>query len=215
MGRAQSSNTRARARAQSSNTRARARAHHTRTTEVAIGDAFELEPLLERVYALTEPTILDSQAHGPRHWRDVARIGLTLASLTPKADSVVVFTFALLHDSQRHNEERDREHGARAAVVANALARERVLTLTPAQLQLLLTACSSHTNAGVVTDPTLGCCQDADRLTLWRVDITPKVNYLSTAAARQSESLRRSRALVDGDDCSWATIFDAYRRANS
>ena len=35
------------------------------------------------------------------------------------------------------------------------------------------------------TDPTIGCCWDADRLDLGRVGIEPEAEYQSTVAARE------------------------------
>jgi uncharacterized protein len=36
-------------------------------------------------------------------------------------------------------------------------------------------------------DATVGCCWDADRLNLWRLDIEPDTQYLSTSAACGTE----------------------------
>jgi hypothetical protein len=55
--------------------------------------------LLEAV--LARSTIKDSGVHGEAHWKRVAVAGARLAEGTPGADRLVVFLFALLHDSQR------------------------------------------------------------------------------------------------------------------
>jgi hypothetical protein len=40
-----------------------------------------------------------SRIHGPGHWAGVAAAGYALCEMTPEADPLVVFLFALLHDS--------------------------------------------------------------------------------------------------------------------
>ena len=124
-----------------------------------------------------------SGIHGPGHWRRVRANGLALAALTEGADAAVVELFALLHDSRRLNDNHDPEHGPRAAALARHLAATTLLPLDTARLDLLAEACARHTDGDTTTDPTIGCCWDADRLELSRLDIRPAARYLSTAAA--------------------------------
>lgn len=49
------------------------------------------------------------------------------------------------------------------------------------QLNTLKYACEYHDKGLITDDPTVGCCWDADRLDLMRVQTTPDPKYLSTA----------------------------------
>lgn len=121
--------------------------------------------------------------HGPDHWRRVERNGLFLAQYEP-VDVTVVRLFALFHDSQRKNDHRDPEHGARGAQLAVDL-HGRYFRLSNSQMTLLLTACGHHTAQTHHDDPTIGACWDADRLDLKRVMIEPDPDYLNTKTAQQ------------------------------
>ncbi len=123
--------------------------------------------------------------HGPRHWIRVSRVGLELAKATPGGDPEVVYLFALFHDSRRENEDTDPDHGLRGAELAGSMRGTHLLHLNDAQFELLRYACTHHTDGETTTDPTIGCCWDADRLDLGRVGIEPEAEYLSTAAGRE------------------------------
>lgn len=62
--------------------------------------------------------------HGVPHWSRVWFHGRYLAQALD-VDPAVLAWFAYLHDSQRHNDHRDPEHGIRAADFAVHLRRER------------------------------------------------------------------------------------------
>ncbi len=128
--------------------------------------------------------------HGAWHWLRVRSNGLALADATPGADREVVELFALLHDSQRFDEDRDLEHGPRAAEFVARLSAEGIITLEKARLKLLTRACAGHTVQKRSSDPTIGCCFDADRLDLSRLGDAPDDRFMSTVASRDSE-LRR------------------------
>ena len=146
------------------------------------GAPLALETLLTEVRARS--TGIGSHIHGELHWRTVGANGLWLAEPLDGADTLVIFLFALLHDSMRENDGRDPEHGPRAAVFAGELHAEGLLPVTPTRLELLQHACREHTNGFVSTDPTVGACWDADRLDLPRVWIIPDPSLLSTERAR-------------------------------
>lgn len=137
--------------------------------------------------------------HGPSHWLRVRANGLALAARTPGADAVVVELFALLHDGRRRDDGRDPGHGERAADHAAALARDGLLRLDATRLDRLVAACGGHDNGGVASDPTIGCCWDADRLELSRLGRRPIERLLSTGAARdaaiQAQAWERGMAL--------------------
>lgn len=128
-------------------------------------------------------TLGDWSLHGPDHWVRVERNGLALARVNG-ADETVVRLFALFHDSQRHNESYDPEHGQRAA----AFARQQhgdLFAVSDDQLTLLCLACEWHHRGAVSDDVTVGTCFDADRLDLPRVGITPDPSKMSTAVGRE------------------------------
>jgi uncharacterized protein len=153
----------------------------------------------ERIEAavLARSTSLDSDLHGPAHWRAVGRVGVELARRTPGADLGLVLLFALLHDSQRWHDGTDPGHGPRAADLARKLHRGRILDLAPDRLDLLRLTCARHADGGTSADPTVGACWDADRLNLWRCGITPTRRLLSTAAARSPDLYDWSRGVHD------------------
>ncbi|HRN52326.1 MAG TPA: hypothetical protein PK788_02460 [Gemmatimonadaceae bacterium] len=128
--------------------------------------------------------------HGVWHWLRVRQNGLWLAERTPGADPQVIELFALLHDSRRWDDGRDPEHGPRAADFARRLSADGILTLEAGKLEALADACTHHTSPRTSTDPTIGCCWDADRLELSRLSYPPDPRYLSTAAALH-EDLQR------------------------
>jgi uncharacterized protein len=150
-------------------------------------------------------TGIGSHIHGELHWRTVGANGLWLAEPLDGADTYVIFLFALLHDSMRLNDGIDPEHGPRAAALAVELHAEGPLGTTPAQLETLRYACFEHTNGLVSTDPTVGCCWDADRLDLPRVHIQPDPARFSTARAHDGPP-----AITDLPD--WEMLYAAATR---
>jgi uncharacterized protein len=125
-----------------------------------------------------------SSLHAAGHALEVAFAGVRLIEAGAPADPAVVLAFAVLHDSQRRSEGHDPEHGARAAEVARDLYQE-VHGLSAAQLEVLCSALVDHARGRTSTDPTIGACWDADRLTLRRVGIAPRPEYMSTTAGRE------------------------------
>jgi uncharacterized protein len=122
--------------------------------------------------------------HGPWHWEKVEKNALALAKATKGADKIVAQLFALIHDSQRFNEDEDPQHGHRSAAYAEELFKAGKLEITKDQLVVLMEACKYHNDGELSTDPTIGVCWDADRLDLTRVGITPDPRYLSTQAGK-------------------------------
>jgi uncharacterized protein len=126
--------------------------------------------------------------HGVNHWGRVLDNGRRLSVFTG-ADRAVTDAFAILHDSQRLVENRDPEHGPRAADFALRIRGD--VPLSDSQFALLLLACRMHTR-GVPADAdiTILTCLDADRLDIPRVGIDIRVELLFTAAARDEVILR-------------------------
>lgn len=120
-------------------------------------------PPTEDVLALiaeveAQAPLTDSPDHGSHHWRLVAWTGAELLPTVSEADSLVVFLFALFHDSQRRNEFHDPEHGRRGAKLARELLPSFLPELDVARLEILSRACELHTEASSTTDSTLGLC---------------------------------------------------------
>ena len=134
--------------------------------------------------------------HGQNLWARVRRHGLAVGRLAG-ADLAVVELFALLHDSQRRNEDDDPLHGARAAVYAVSL-QGSYFTLETARLEQLAFAIRHHSDGKRHKDPTIQTCWDADRLDLGRVGIKPSARYLSAQAAGFIEDAYRW-SLASGD----------------
>jgi len=124
--------------------------------------------------------------HGPSHWMRVRRNGLTLSPLTG-ANPRVVELFALFHDSCRHGESNDPDHGPRAGALARELFRRGQLLIDREELDLLVAACEGHTHRRTHGDPTIATCWDADRLDLPRVGIRVAPHRLCTSQARHPD----------------------------
>lgn len=124
----------------------------------------------------------DYSIHGPSHWQRVKANGLRIAK-TSGADETVVHLFALLHDSCRENDGRDREHGLRASEWAKTL-RISWLPISDEQFEILSYALIHHDRGQVSADATIGTCWDADRLDLTRCHMTPHPRFMSTQAGR-------------------------------
>lgn len=132
--------------------------------------------------------------HGVSHWLRVRHLGLELAGHTG-ANPEVVSCFALLHDSQRHDEHFDHHHGRRAANFAVSLCGT-LLHLDAHAVEQLRIACLGHSRGRRHKDPTVRTCWDADRLDLWRLGIEPDPALLLNDAARQPDMIAQARALA-------------------
>jgi len=126
--------------------------------------------------------------HGAPHWARVRHNGLLLSRQTG-ANRKVVEYFAFIHDLGRENDDHDPEHGYRAAIIAEKIAGD-LIDVTQTELELLMEACSGHSEGHLDADVTVMTCWDADRLDLGRVGIRPDPERLCTLAARDSEILQ-------------------------
>lgn len=142
----------------------------------------------EFISCIREQFLLDWLGiHGVSHWARVRNNGLRLAVHTG-ARSDVVDLFAFLHDTQRHNEHHDPEHGRRAADFARTL-HGNMFTLDEDGLELLYLACTGHSDGHMEADITVQTCWDADRLDLGRIDIIPNPARLCTTAAKDTKMI--------------------------
>ncbi len=135
--------------------------------------------------------------HGLPHWGRVLENGLRLAGTTG-ADIRVVELFSVFHDSRRVNERIDNGHGQRGADLAREL-RAEFLDIDDNAFDLLVQACTRHTDGLTEAEVTVQTCWDSDRLDLWRAEIKPSARYLCTETARQGEirEWSRKRSLSD------------------
>lgn len=123
--------------------------------------------------------------HGKDHWLRVLHNAREIAIETG-ANLRVVELFAVLHDSQRQNENHDPDHGNRAAAYAAEL-RGKWFELTDDEMKLLQEACRYHSDGFVEAHPTVQACWDSDRLDLGRVGVRPDPRYLCTSYAKRPE----------------------------
>lgn len=133
----------------------------------------------ELLKAFLEQTKSNSQIHGLDHWRNVESFGLLLAKET-HADVDVVIWFAYLHDCKKTNDERDEQHGERAAEYARSIRSTFLVELTDSQIALLMEACAKHTTIRRTGNITIDTCFDADRLDLPRVGFTLMTERMAT-----------------------------------
>lgn len=135
-----------------------------------------------------------SHLHGVEHWKRVAAAGHALLEGEPEADHVVVFLFALFHDSMRLNDGYDLDHGRRGFALARDL-HGSLHTISDDRMDLLETVCDLHEEGRVTCWPTTGVCWDADRLNLWRVGVRPDPGLLSTPEAKRQGRILWGRDL--------------------
>ena len=165
----------------------------------------ELEMLIARVEARS--TSRDSFLHGSHHWRCVSLLGIGIARQTVGGDALVAFLFGLFHDAMRENDDDDPDHGKRGAALLREFFAQGWLPILSAQLYFVLYACETHTTAPPTTRMPVGVCYDSDRLTLWRVGVTPDAAYLSTAFGQEQARLRRTKGL-HGQPLEWSAVLD-------
>jgi len=127
--------------------------------------------------------------HGPSHWARVRVHALEIGQMRG-ADLLVVELFAFLHDSQRHSEGTDSQHGLRAAEYAASLNHTH-FSLAGPQLDKLCHAIRHHSGGSIHTDETIQSCWDGDRLDLGRVGTKPHKDYLSPEGAKLIEKAYR------------------------
>ena len=145
-----------------------------------------LRPILDAI--LEQYTLHLEGIHGTVHWARVLENGQRLCEETD-ADLKVVSLFAILHDSCRHNDGYDPDHGPRAAEYAVELGHE-FLGIDKRQHRLLMRACEGHTLERFHDDVTIQVCWDSDRLDLGRIGIIPDPERLNTDFSKQRDTIQ-------------------------
>lgn len=130
--------------------------------------------------------------HGISHWERVWKNGKILSKLT-SVNIYVVELFSFLHDCCRENENKDQEHGPRAAKFVQELIGSDI-TGNDSEINQLIVAIRDHTRNEPADDITIGTCWDSDRLDFGRISkiYKPKKQFLSTDAAKDDEIIEKA-----------------------
>jgi len=158
-------------------------------------------PIVRKALSVVVPQFrLDARGgiHGLPHWTRVWFHGRQLAA-SLDLDPAVLAWFAFLHDSQRHSDGRDAQHGQRAADYAVKLRQQRLIAeLAPSAFERLCEAMRLHSDGHTEGDLAIMACWDSDRLDLSRVGIQPRPARLCTSPARQSATIEAAVRMGDG-----------------
>lgn len=167
--------------------------------------------------AVSGSALASSPDHGEAHWRAVAAVGQRLARFCRGTDPAFLLAFGMLHDCRRVNEDRDPDHGARAADLALASLPLRDI-LRWDDIQRLAYACLWHEKGMVEEDDhDIGACWDSDRYNLLRFGIIPERGLLSAPITdhQHKEMLARTRMIwrnpPDWDELIVAVSSDPWR----
>ncbi len=136
--------------------------------------------------------------HGFDYWESVYDYGTLLGEFCG-ADLDVIKHFAIFHDCQRLDDNRDPNHGKRACQYILSIRNQ--INLNEEQFQELYQAILYHSDGLVIQNKTIGCCWDADRLELTRCKIIPSQELMSTPLGKdisvfiQADPLINKRAI--------------------
>ena len=156
---------------------------------------------------MTQFKLSQHSVHGAAHWMRVRKNGLALAERTG-ANKTVVELFSVFHDSCRHNDYEDPEHGYRGAQLAQSYFQKGLLPCNERELDQLVEACIGHTHDLTHPDTTVATCWDADRLDLPRCWIEVDPMRLATVEARDRELI----GWADGNAKNW--LSKSYTRGS-
>ena len=158
--------------------------------------------IIQKALAVVRPQFrlnLQHGIHGVAHWSRVWYHGRKLAHSLDVNPSILAW-FAFLHDSRRHNDNRDPLHGHRAADFALALRRDSVVReLSATEFEHLCEAMRLHSDGHTAGEAAIRVCWDADRLDLARVGIQPEPKRLCTPLARKRKVLIEACRMAEGE----------------
>lgn len=153
----------------------------------------DIERINEHIYE----QVFDEDAcgiyHGPAHWTRVSEHGVAVAR-SMGIDPLVPHLFGLVHDSHREDEGMDPLHGRRSAAFVREMRDSLFHFLSDESVEDLAHACDLHSDGHTEGSAPVQACWDADRLDLWRVGIKPLPQYLCTAYAKRSSTIRSAHA---------------------
>ena len=129
----------------------------------------------------------NSTIHGEKHWLRVLYNGRLLAKETG-ANLNIVELFAVMHDCKRDNEHFDLKHGRRAAEYVHEI-RGKWFNINDSEIEMLVEACTYHSDGLTNGNSTIQTCWDSDRLDLGRVGIKPAPDKLCTEVAKRKDVL--------------------------
>lgn len=136
--------------------------------------------------------------HGPDHWNRVCNHGHAV-SRAMGIDPLVPHIFAWVHDSQREHDGYDTVHGREAVVFIHENRETLFAFLSDEQISELSYACELHSDGETEGGPLVRACWDADRLDLWRVDITPNPRYMCTPYGKDQWNIEKACDYSDRD----------------
>lgn len=143
----------------------------------------------------------DSSLHGVAHWTRVTRFGLLLADALSlsKQEKVVIALFGWTHDLARVDDDGGNLHAIEGAEYFKVIAKKIFPDLASDILDIVQLAIRHHSDGLNAEEAlyeyelntrttwsrdallnTLGCCWDADRLDLLRLNIMPNESKMST-----------------------------------
>lgn len=136
-------------------------------------------------YLVASHTLGHDGFHVRDHWLRVLQSAREIAAATG-ANLRVLELFAVLHDSQRENENHGPEHGHRAAAYAVELTG-KWFELADDEMDLLIDACRFHSDGMTEAHLTVQACWDAGRLDLGRVGVRPSPRFHRTTYAQRPD----------------------------
>lgn len=150
-----------------------------------------LEPTLNEVMDQFRLNLIGP--HGVPHWNRVFHHGEAIADHEQGVDRELVNLFAILHDSQREDDDTDAGHGPRAALYTRRLWKQGLLVLEKPRLLVLEDAIHHHSFGFIErNNKTIAACWDSDRLDIGRVGIEPVAAYLGTDYARREDVIEQA-----------------------
>lgn len=152
----------------------------------------QLAELLARaeLVCLSACCLADTRLHGVDHLREVAEMaGRLMIAEGGRAELVEAVVYAgFLHDAGRVDDGAGNGHAHASAELAEQVL-PRIAPHLPAET--ICNAIGLHADGLTTDEPIAAALWDADRLTLGRAGITPRLEFFSTAAGRS-----RARALL-------------------
>ena len=161
-------------------------------------------PLVEKL--IKDFALEHNGFHGKPHWDQVLvnaeEIADKMAARDKYVNTKILFAFAMIHDSQRFDEDEDIYHGTRAAnwIGAHRTAVQDYFELDRVETNTLRFAVALHSDGLITADEhglyknTIEACWDADRLDLPRVGVEVDPARLCTDEAREILSERNAIA---------------------
>jgi uncharacterized protein len=149
--------------------------------------------------------------HGEPHWRGVAWAGLKIREVFPSIRGDLLTAFAVLHDCRRETDDRDPEHGDRAARVAVRSGTLKRLVGAEGR-ELVAEACRLHERGQTRPEtPTIGACWDADRVNLVRLGFRLDTRYFTVLSGEDGtlDALAGEARLIVSDPPGWDALFNS------